>query len=408
MSVADRLNRKVIVTSIHEWKGYQCIYKQWADKRILENYSSFLFNFERYCYMRIEYISSSNLKVFREMADCTPYLAQFFDILPKIRLIIDSNVIIGDLIWLVNKRKNASAKTALQEIIEAGAVKAFAPNKLRYEIHHNLPKVANDRGLDLESLRNEWGEYQSYLRFADGGVFSKNERENAVDPNDLEFVYLYSEVGAAAVVSKDKHIKKMGAHSINLDLIITIRNYARSKVADVMFKSGIACFSLTTIVSFLLAFKVSKKVIGTFSQLPAVVKIFLIAGLIFSLITPKIRSSVLKFLSAISNGAYDCFCDAGVLLLDIIKCVEPHMGSVSNSESIIKERLPVTHRVPLKKIAKAVLIDAGLPLTLNEIEQGVLFNGYKSKSKNFKKYLKQVMDKERDAFICVDGRWALR
>ena len=46
-------------------------------------------------------------------------------------------------------------------------------------------------------------------------------------PDDLPFVYLYREINADAVLTRDRHIRAMGARSVQLEALIHVREYAR-------------------------------------------------------------------------------------------------------------------------------------------------------------------------------------
>jgi len=175
-------------------------------------------------------VPSDSLASLRELFIGIPHLAKVFSILPQLRLVIDSNIIISDLIWLTQKRQKEFARTSLQEVITSGTVIAFAPNKLREEIEEHLPRLAVEKGIPIENLRKEWIEYQKYLRFCESKQLAGESERQIVDPDDLPFIYLYGYVGAAAVVSRDHHILAMGAPTVKLDVIIHLRNYARQKV----------------------------------------------------------------------------------------------------------------------------------------------------------------------------------
>ena len=83
-------------------------------------------------------IKSDDLSNLRSLLD--KYGAFLSSIAPifQLKVIVDANVIIGDLIWLTKHRKKRNARTALQELIEAETVIAHAPTILEVEVKKHL------------------------------------------------------------------------------------------------------------------------------------------------------------------------------------------------------------------------------------------------------------------------------
>ncbi len=155
-------------------------------------------------------IHSDHLHGFRELLAFYPTLVGLFGFLPQLRLVIDSNIVLSELIWLVTKRRNPTARTALQEVIASGTIVAFAPEKLREEIKKHIKTIATDKGISEELLYTEWQNYEKYLHFCPVDALEENDNLPKRDPADLPFIYLYSRVGASAIVSWDKDIQRWG------------------------------------------------------------------------------------------------------------------------------------------------------------------------------------------------------
>src|SRR3989344_1810025 len=108
-------------------------------------------------------VPSDHLARLREFLITIPYLMELFGVLPQLRFVIDSNIIIHDLIWLIKHRQNPSARTGLQEVIASETIIAFAPNWLRTEIEKHIPIIAAEQHIPVYRLQEEWLSYQKYL-----------------------------------------------------------------------------------------------------------------------------------------------------------------------------------------------------------------------------------------------------
>src|SRR5262245_62111424 len=110
-------------------------------------------------------IRSDDLAHLRALIARNAQLAQGVDVPLQLRLVIDTNVVLADLLLLAGKRKDPAARRALQEVIDSGTIIAFVPDSLREEVEEHLPELAQDRGIPEDSLRKVWKEYQQCLRF---------------------------------------------------------------------------------------------------------------------------------------------------------------------------------------------------------------------------------------------------
>jgi hypothetical protein len=71
----------------------------------------------------------------------------------------------GELRWRLGSRNNPTARTALHEAIDAGAIIPVAPSFLRQEIEEHLPRIASETGVGIDMASSEWGRVQDLIRF---------------------------------------------------------------------------------------------------------------------------------------------------------------------------------------------------------------------------------------------------
>lgn len=69
-------------------------------------------------------VRSDVLKDLRDLIDAWRGFNGMIQGAATFSIVLDTNVVIGDLLWLVVKRRNPEAKTELMEIIAAGAYSA--------------------------------------------------------------------------------------------------------------------------------------------------------------------------------------------------------------------------------------------------------------------------------------------
>jgi len=113
-----------------------------------------------------------------------------FGSLIRVRAVLDTNLVLGDLKWLVVERQNPAARTAAQEAIASGTVIAYAPEFLRHEVEKHLPALAEQTDRPLEEFEREWSSYQKPIRFVPVSVtdaVAESAHRNLRDPNDLPF-----------------------------------------------------------------------------------------------------------------------------------------------------------------------------------------------------------------------------
>lgn len=75
-------------------------------------------------------VPSDDLRRVSELSLHWQPLFRLLEILSQLRLVIDTNAVLEELMFLVRSRKNPAARTNLQEAIDLGAVVAFAPSKI--------------------------------------------------------------------------------------------------------------------------------------------------------------------------------------------------------------------------------------------------------------------------------------
>jgi predicted nucleic acid-binding protein len=322
--------------------------------------------------------------------------------------VIDTNVVIEELLYLVKSRKNPSARTSLQEAIDSGIVVALAPFKLRDEIIKHIPRLAEERGIPEESLRQAWLEYQHRINFVDVGPISAEDEASAADPDDLPFVYLYRKVDADAVLSRDRHIRAMGARSVELEVMIHIRDYARVKAPEVTLRAGAFIVTAPLVAGAHALVKLLIRAAKGIANLPPVVQLALLAGAAVVGAHPHSRRALSTFASERVVKLKEPALAALSILQALMEQFDAAEQQVWSKQEILERSIPRAAKRPLRSVARSVCLGAGSALTVDELTRGVFRAGYESGSAQFKYYLLRVL-RESEDFVCTpDGRWTVR
>ena len=155
-----------------------------------------------------------------------------------LNFVVDANVVLQHLGYLVRERRNPTARSSIQEVADAGVVRFFGPFWLAEEVDHKIPEFAALRGIEEALLRIAWNEYcpHLYLFRAD----PVPDIEGVVDPKDLPYAYAQQGIGADAVVTEDPHLLKSSVPTLLTKLTHReLRDWARRRaVSDSIAVAG--------------------------------------------------------------------------------------------------------------------------------------------------------------------------
>ncbi len=277
-----------------------------------------------------ENIRSDTLYNLRQIIEHYSQLDKYIGSIFQLRLVIDSNAVISDLLWMV-KRKKEDNKTAIIEVIQAGTLIAYAPNQLINEIEEHLPKIAKKKKISLEKMKVEWLAYQNYLEFVEIDEDKLAAYEDSADPKDAPFVILSEMLNVVGVMSDDPHIEQLGGKRIHLDIRLSLRDYSRSAaIAFSLRIGGVVCSHIS--IGILLAMgKGIKTIAQAIFNLPEKIRIILFFALIFVFLMPSVRVKVLSYLQSVKGLQGDIWEKVGPVVTDLI--IE---ASVKGKEAEVK------------------------------------------------------------------------
>lgn len=346
------------------------------------------------------HIPSDALAPLRKIIGNLPNIAEHFQGLQQIRVVIDSNVILADLIFLAKRRRDPSTRSSLKEVLVSETLIAFAPTELKNEIEEKIPIIAEEKGLHAPDLMTEWQTYEKHIHFCQGESIPT---EGVVrDPDDLPFIYLCARLGAAGILTHDKDIPAMGGPALSLDIVYSLRDFSRAKSVEVSFQVGgmFACRITGEAMS-----KIAAGLVRVVTQIPAPLKVLIALVCIGAFLHPKSRASIIDTSMKLWGRLepyITVFAEKVVLLAQTF---EERKRIAEVEWQVIESLLPKRKRPTLKQLAYAACIEFGRPVALREIMAKTESYGYKSRTKDYSRYLRHVVSKDSLFLRCPDGLW---
>jgi len=253
-------------------------------------------------YGDIFHVPSDRLKQLRGVIRSYKQLTETLGTTFQFRLVVDSNVVLGDLLWLTTKRKNIAAKTDLIEVIESETIEVYAPPALFEEVEEKIPLIAKDKGIDVSLLIMQWQEYKTYLKSSEPDIEKVAAIAKGVDPDDAPFIALAQTISAHGVISKDKHIGMMGGAQISITCVTHLRNYSRATAVELNIKVNGVIFAGLSVAAIDGLIQGVRQLSEKLSKAPDWVKLCLLAGVLFVVLHPSARANVANKLNTVLGG----------------------------------------------------------------------------------------------------------
>jgi hypothetical protein len=348
---------------------------------------------------------SDQLKLFRRLLERSSLVRELLGDLVEVKVIVDADKIQGELRWRLGSRRNPGARSALHEVIESGFLVPVVPLHLRTEIEDHLDEIAADTGASIEKARREWEHVQKLFHIY-APTASTQAPELIIDKDDVAYIQTSNELGLP-VYSSDRHFRRTKVPLISISLDVTAREYVRAASITV----GVTATSATTITvafSGLMAFwRLLKKLAQFLAQLPKPVQITLAGLLTAALIFPRSRAKVLSGLGAIYQGAAKVPPEVLSFLAQLLGEFGSAWVTLQQSGQEIRSALPKLKRRSALMHMRAVLATSGKALSLSDLELQIRKEGYVSRAKDLKSYLRRVLRRSGQFLQVAPSTWAL-
>jgi predicted nucleic acid-binding protein len=247
-------------------------------------------------------VSSEKLAELRVTIDRLRGMTDLIGAVVQVVVVVDANIILGDLIWMASKRTSPSAKTSLLESSVAGTLVACVPPYAIEEVQEKIPEVAKKRKIDGVVLARLWEEYRAILRVEEPDPIHVEKYRKGRDPKDADYLALADTLAAKGILSRDKDISAMGGAVISMEAVTLLRDYSRAAAVEFNIKVN-GCYSLMVgIVTLKIALEVLDKAAGQVARIPGWAKGLLLCILFIALMNENARNKLGEVVGALRNA----------------------------------------------------------------------------------------------------------
>lgn len=334
-----------------------------------------------------------------------PALAVFARELIQLRVVLDANEVQREIRFRLTRRQ-AEARSGLHEAIAAGVVVALAPPFLDEEIAKYASQIARDTGRSIDEVHAEWSVIRELLR-----VYDPKEGDDPdaalIDPKDVPYKLVFDELGADAVLTRDRHFERMGVPVIKQTPSRALRDYARASSVSVGL--GVSAGVVVTIsyASLRGMYAVIEKSLRAVGDLPEWAKLLLAAGIAAAVVHPKSRSWLVERWQRFRATVASITPELATALETAARLYLEAQQKTMQTRSALQGSLPRTRRRTALQMARVICLAHPEPLYIGEIVVRMKAEGYVSEAKHFNRYLrKQILGSGQFTEVSR-GRWTL-
>ena len=346
-------------------------------------------------------IRSDTLPELRRVLAKLPALREYLGDVLQVVLVLDACCVQSELRWRVGSRKNPAARTYLHEAMASSVVVAFAPIFLEVEIQKYISKIAEDEGVPVDRVHEEWNEFKVLIHFYEPAP--SNQPGSSVDPKDMDYVQVLDQVNGDFIYTSDSDFLKMGARVMPSGLDRVLRDYARATTVILTIKlgSGFAMVVGGHVVYALAAF-----IADLIRKLPPILKVLLAACTTIALLHPDSRKRIIEFTHKVWRNVRVGF--TSTLSSPAVRALVENASLAATSRKAVLDILPLKKGSPAIAFAHRVCQRAQGPLSHMQIAEQVKANGYVSRSRDFAPYLRRILRKDSRFSLTPEGLWTLR
>ncbi|MGH9560518.1 MAG: type II toxin-antitoxin system VapC family toxin [Terracidiphilus sp.] len=246
---------------------------------------------------------SDQLAEIRKLLNQVKWLEELIGPLAEFRFVVDTNILLYQVLWPLKDRRNPDARTDLEEALAAGTVQLYATPEVIAEVDRNLSQFAARYGVTAEACDAGWSQWKAKLRVREADPTLTAKYASRAHPADAPTVALAESVGADGVLSRDKHIKQMGGTPIQMEFVLELRNYSRQIVVSASIRVGSYFLTLGTLGAVAFAVQALRSACEWFARLPDAIKLISGAVVIALIVHPNSRDRILSAVSSLKNGA---------------------------------------------------------------------------------------------------------
>lgn len=350
-------------------------------------------------------------------ADMLPHLVAILEnfpalrpILPKVlqlAVVIDANIVYGELRWRLKKRPRPDVRSSLEEALASHVLIAYGPHHLDDEIREHMEEIALDTKHPIKDVEREWELFRPHIHFHTGRTGAGG---HLPDPDDTAYLDTMHEVAARGIYTRDPHFQESTVPLIFVAMDIrnpmdgALRRYARATAVRVGLSMGSSVSAIVSVEVLIALGRVLKALSAAFKRLSPTAQLLILAGIGGVLLHPKSRLKLKEFWGALQESLRPLLWDA------VFEAMYQFTEATNTAEAAYKEieaLLPAARRRPLIAHARAVCLASEKPLSEKTILQKAFTNGYVARSGGSPSYLRRVLVKDGQFIESATG-WSIK
>jgi hypothetical protein len=339
-------------------------------------------------------LCSDVLPKLKELLELFPALRSVLPHVLQLAVVIDANIVQGELWWRLKNRPRPELRSSLEEALASGVLIAYAPHHLEDEIREHLKKLAFRTKCSVADVEREWTSFRRYIHFHTG---PKGAGGGLPDPDDTAYMDTLHDVAVRGIYTLDIHFQDSKAPLIFIAMDIrnpmdtALRRYARASAVRIGLALGSSASAAVSVEALIALGKLLKALAAAFKRLSPGAQLLIVAGVVALLAHPKSRAKLKELWGSLEKTLRPLLWDT------VVDAMYQFAEATQTAEAAHKEiacLLPEARRRPLIAHARAVCLAAGRPLRDEVILWKAFTNGYVSRRGGSEVYLRRILRRD--------------
>jgi len=321
----------------------------------------------------------------------------------RFHLVLDANILQGELRWRLGKRQKPHARTRLHEAIMSGILVAYVPAVGKQEILEHVDEIARDTHTSVDDVHREMKRLWPLLRVYEPRPEPTHARE-IVDPDDLHYIATRAQLGLRAVYTNDPHLERMGSPVVNGQIDLFLRDYARASSVKIGLTLGSTTAFIVSVETIPFLYRLLTSGISWMRRQSTGMQLAIVGIALALAIHPKSRAKFAQAWQAIAPTIGRSVRSTVVqLMCDYAEATEMEKANRLKLDLSIP---PQKRRTVLMHV-RAVCLVKNRPMTLQQISAAIRADGYTSNAPHADAYLKRILRNGEEFTEIRSGVWIL-
>ena len=321
------------------------------------------------------------------------------------RVVLDANNVHDELSFRL-RRQSPIARTDLYEMIDAGVVEAFIPRFLDDEISEHAQEIGERFGKSAEEVRAAYLEFRSRLRCLRRAGSGRSVAAR-IDPDDVLYKRVFEELGADAVLTQDKHFRKMNVPSVGR-LPRALRDYARSSSVYIGITSELGLVLVLGFGSLTGACAVVDRLLSAIGRLPDWAKFLLAVSVAALIVHPTSRKKLMEQWTRFREWMISLAPTLGTILREIAVAYVKANDHAKTTASELQQILPETRPKTTIQLIRLILLMSDAPISVADIAAQMRGEGFGDEDENLSRDIEEELRASLQFIEASKGKWMLR